>query len=168
MKQHPLYKHLFITEDGEIYSNKSKKFLKTFINKKSYEVFATRLNGRESNCILLRVHRLVAETYIDNPENKPQVNHKDGVKNNNHYSNLEWSTAQENINHAIETGLWKPLYGFDNPNSKIKEEDLQEIIKLIGVKSYRQIAKLYNVTHGTISRCARSRIRTDMHKGGEA
>lgn len=65
----------------------------------------------EGKTIRKSVHRLVAVTFIPNPENKPCVNHKDGNKSNNKKSNLEWATYKENTNHAYKTGLLKPSFG---------------------------------------------------------
>jgi hypothetical protein len=64
------------------------------------------------------IHRLVAIAFIPNPENKPQVNHKDGNKLNNNHWNLEWATASENMKHAFKNGLCIPIKGADNKRSK--------------------------------------------------
>jgi len=70
-----------------------------------------------------RIHKLVALHFISNPENKPFVNHKNGVKNDNRVENLEWCTQSENTQHAYDTGLQKPphlgSYGSNHPSSKL-------------------------------------------------
>lgn len=78
-----------------------------------------------------RIHRLVAIHFIDNPQNKPQVNHKDCNKRNNHYSNLEWSTRNENMQHAFDNNLLRMpnRVGGKNGKSKIGECDVLQIIK---------------------------------------
>lgn len=154
MKTHPVYDHLIIHEDGKVFSQKTNKFLKFQINKKGYATLCTRLNGRNSKAILLRHHRLVAETYIENPDNKPFINHIDGNKLNNTVSNLEWVSSKENMIHAAENNLLNPQKGVDNTNSKLTEKDVLYIRKHYKPRhrifGARALAEKYNVHHSTI------------------
>lgn len=82
---------------GEIYSILKNKKLIGYVNNKGYRYVQLCKGNKRSG---FSVHRLVAEAFIPNPENKPQVNHIDEDKTNNMVSNLEWCTAKENINHG--------------------------------------------------------------------
>ena len=98
IKNFPKY---YISKCGKVYSSKSKKVLSINLNSVGYKIIIL-YNKRLKN---ISIHRLVAETFIPNPNNKPCVNHIDGNKLNNHISNLEWCTYSENNKHAIKLGL---------------------------------------------------------------
>lgn len=76
------------------------------------------------------IHRMVAEAFIPNPDNKPQVNHINGIKTDNRVENLEWCTPSENGLHAYKTNLSTPLYGSKSPSSVLKEKDILSIKRL--------------------------------------
>tara|TARA_R110000796_G_scaffold246715_1_gene371653 strand:+ start:1046 stop:1510 length:465 start_codon:yes stop_codon:yes gene_type:complete len=80
------------------------KILKFRDNGKGYNVSVLYNEGVKSN---MKVHRLVAIHFIDNPENKPQVNHINGIKSDNRLENLEWMTNKENVIHSYALGLQK-------------------------------------------------------------
>lgn len=91
------YDGYYITSWGRVYSENISGFLKPFITGKGYLKVDLHKDGKRTH---KKVHRLVAEAFVPNPANKPQVNHKDGNKQNNSYTNLEWVTNQENVIHA--------------------------------------------------------------------
>lgn len=87
--------------------------LKTYSDKSGYVYVSLTDSNKTSK--KLKIHRLLAITFIPNPNNLPQVNHKDGVKDNNALSNLEWCTPGENQKHAFSLGLKKGKKGSENP-----------------------------------------------------
>ena len=115
-----------IFEDGTIESNvrnkdKSKYYVMKQQNNNGYKTIMLRSN--EGKAEIFRVHRLVAMAFVENPNNYTIINHIDGVKNNNHFSNLEWCTYSMNNKHAFDTKLK------ENKKSYTKDEEI-EIIKL--------------------------------------
>jgi len=91
----------------------------------------------------ITIHKLVATYFISNPDSKPQINHIDGLKENNIYTNLEWCTGSENIKHAYKIGLEKG-------RPKINREQAKIIKGLKGTKSLSNIGKMFNVSKTTI------------------
>lgn len=95
------------------------------------------------------IHRLVAQTFIENPENKPQVNHLDGNKLNNTVSNLEWCTAQENMLHAV--ALHK-RHGANSCTAKLTEREVIAILVMLekGVHG-KWLADIFGITNAQIT-----------------
>lgn len=107
-----------ITPEGDVINNRWNRKVKPQLNDKGYL--------RVGICGKLRfVHRLVAEKYVPNPDNKPQVNHKDGNKLNNRADNLEWVTNQENRDHALSKGLH--IHGEACPWAKLTQTEVDFI-----------------------------------------
>jgi hypothetical protein len=126
------------------------KLLKPAIDKKGYKRVAIMINGKLTT---LKVHRVVAMAFIENVNNKPQVNHKDGNKLNNAITNLEWVSNSENVKHAYKNGLSKPKRLHESSRCKQTKESIEAIVKLKskGVKN-QIIADLYNCSISSVKR----------------
>lgn len=131
-----------ITRDGQVINKTNGHVLKPQPNGKGYLRVSI---GKQ----LMFVHRLVAEKYIPNPDNKSQVNHIDGNKLNNTVENLEWVTNQENRTHAVETSLH--FSGEQCQNHILTEEDIKYIKQNAGTKTNKEWADIYGVSPRTIS-----------------
>lgn len=113
-----------------------------------------------------RVHRLVAEEFIPNPDNKPEVNHIDGDKSNNHVSNLEWVTKEENCRHAWNNGLAKPSYGMrgkSNPNAGRKGRPIRIVETGEVFNTLKECEEAIDGNNRHINDCLRGRQNT--HRG---
>lgn len=137
-------KYFKVSNNGNILGIRSNKLIKFTINKNGYYRFTTKINNKVIN---FGVHKAVAETFISNPRDLPQVNHKDGNKLNNYVENLEWCTALYNTNHAIKNNLLLP-YGEDNSQHKITAKEVIEIRNLYktGLYSYQKLANKYSIS----------------------
>jgi hypothetical protein len=151
----------YVTEDGRVYSKKYHpiknrnceiKEIKLGLDRYGYLRVNIYTNKKFKTC---RVHRLVAEVYLPNLNNLPEVNHHDGIKTNNNVSNLYWCTSSENTKHAFENGLQKPMKGEKHPNSKLTEEQVKWI-KENYIRNHREfggtsLSKKFDVTQSLIS-----------------
>lgn len=160
------YGRLKISEYGDVYGiNNYLKMRAKSVDKDGY--FRTNIkyrnphydkNGLKRKYRTLFNHRLVAQCFIPNPDNLPVVNHKDGNKQNNHYTNLEWCTVEYNNNHAIESNLYNKIdfKGETNPKNKLNREQVLEIRQkynssnIKGYKFYDIICEEYGVNRETI------------------
>lgn len=137
-----------ITNQGRLI-NKETGFVKKPFHKLGYlryEIY------REGKYISTSQHRLIALNFIPNPENKPEVNHIDGCRDNNEISNLEWVSSKENSQHARYTLDKKNLYGETNNFAKVTEKQAMELIKSIneGLTNKEIIKKYPYATKGNL------------------
>lgn len=147
LKDHPEY---WVTKDGIIYS-----MINNAGNTRQAPRQLTPILGRDgylwiglkgSNKRMKKIHRLIAETFIPNPDSKPVVNHIDGNKQNNEVANLEWVTYSENTQHAINIGLLVPTQGEAHSTSKLSDAETRDLIQgtLDGFTN-EELGEMYNL-----------------------
>ena len=140
------YKYIYdISNYGRLRNRLTGKILKPRKNSNSYLIYSGS-GGKRDIYINIIIHRAVAETFIDNKDNLPQVNHIDGNKLNNVYTNLEWCSASDNMKHNFKIGLSTPI------KNTITEKQIQIIKEWYGKASSRKIAKLASCSHGTVQK----------------
>jgi hypothetical protein len=142
-----------VSSNGQIRNAITQRIYKLHLNKTGYFQVCVSLGSRNKKKIF-RVHKAVAETFIPNPEHKSDVNHKDGNKQNNAVSNLEWTTHAENIDHAEKMGLSVHISGTDNIFAKLSKEDVEFIRNsyIPRDKTYgaRALGRKFNMSHSHI------------------
>ncbi len=130
---------------GNEFSRKE-RLLKLSFQSKGYLTVVLQKDAKRK---MVLVHRLVAEHFILNIYNKPQVNHINGIKTNNRVENLEWVSHRENLDHAINNDL--TLKGEKNKKSKLKDVDVIEIHSLLQKgTTTKELSETYNVSYSTI------------------
>ena len=145
---------MYIVSSTGIIKNKfTGKEIKPHLHYKGYWTISLQFGGNGKN-ITTFVHRVVAQAFIPNPENKPQVNHINGNKFCNWYENLEWCTCSENIQHAVKEGLFYAGMGEDANASKYSDEQIHKTCKLLESNAFSivEISKYTNVDVSTISK----------------
>jgi hypothetical protein len=130
-----------ISEDGRTWSVRKKKYLKAYTGPNGYPYVT--LNGKVDY-----IHRILAKLFIPNPEDKPEVNHKDYNRSNFNLNNLEWVTTEENIQHAYLYELRKKVESYNHPNASLSKEEIIEIFN--SDASERKTAEKYNTSARTV------------------
>lgn len=140
-------------EDRSGYRHRKGITLKQKINESGYATVHLRdkANNKES---WPSVHRLVALSFVDNPENKPTVNHKDGLKLNNRFDNLEWATQSEQTIHAFENNLMLVR------GNTLYDDEFKENVKAYfkdNKISIKKLSKHFNISETTASRIVKNK-----------
>lgn len=148
-KEFPFNKNYIASSSGDVFRKGKNKKPVPIEDKNGYLTVKTYLDGRY---ITRKIHRMVAITFIKNPLNLSEVNHKDGNKKNNQLENLEWCSKKQNMKHATISGLI--LKGENTPRSKLKNGEANKIRYLYKKGNITQIelGKIFSISSSQISR----------------
>lgn len=137
-----------VNPDGSIIGKLNSK-LKPQLDKYGYHVVNIYVNKKMKT---EKIHRIVASCYIDNPENKPCVNHINGDKTDNRVENLEWCTVQENTIHSWNNKLSKARKGEKSNLAKLNRSQVDEIRSLYKTKEFthQELSDRYNISRSQI------------------
>jgi hypothetical protein len=155
------FENYAVDEQGNVFSlpkktRKGTRILKYNISNNGYAMLDLCKDGKIKRFL---VHRLIAETLLPNPDNKPQVNHKNGNKLDNRIENLEWNTRSENQKHSIQIGL-RTTNGEKNSQSKLTEQD---VLYIRNSKENGSILdKKFNISRSTICDIRKNRSWTHV------
>lgn len=146
--------------DGTVWSVKSGswKTLATVRDHKGYLRVNLFVLGRK---LVTTIHRLVARAFLTNPLNKREVNHKNGVKDDNRPENLEWVTASENALHAYANGLWPSRAREKNGRAKLTSKDVAFIRSVAGRTT--ALARQFGVCRSTIQQIRRGHLWSESN-----
>ena len=148
MKDIENYEGLYaITRDGRVWSYKSNKFLKPIDNGHGYYQISLCKEGKVKNYL---IHRLVAQAFIPNPEELPQVNHKDENKQNNCVNNLEWCDTKYNANYGTRTER-----AAKKRSIPVYCEELDRVFD-----GSRQTARELGLDNSSIIKCCKGKLKT--------
>lgn len=145
------------------FNSTTERVLKPIINSRGYAVITLSKNNVHK---IYSIHRLVAEYFIPNPEQKPEVNHIDGIKTNCNSSNLEWCTSSENQLHAFRTGLQKPnkpwlgKFGSDHNRSKQVSQMTKDDVLVDVFENAKHAEHVTGINHSGISDVCRGTSKT--------
>jgi len=164
------YENYLISECGtKVFNKLSNKFISVADRDKNIRISYKAVSLRKDNIYKsLYVHRLVAITYVENSNNLPIVNHIDGDKNNNHFSNLEWCTQSHNLSHAYRIGSKKFTEKQKNGVKKIHEKQsfYKKVINVITGEIFKSIVdagKSINMSKSLLSRKLGGKLKNNTN-----
>ena len=128
-----------VDEQGNVWSNKSNKFMKPQLLPNGY--YYVHLRDAQGIKTICYIHRLVATTYLPNERLLPEVNHKDSDKAHNHKSNLEWCSSLYNMRHMVEAG--------HHPQA-ISIRLIHECGRVVNAKSIKHAARLSGISPSSV------------------